>query len=293
MTDRVGVPTMSKKITSGLLLVSRFTGPASDKGFFVVVFAFLKSSRLLIGLAAAVATLTGANPALANASANADIIAPLRAAQAAKQQNANTSGDAEFRALFNSWQSLDGGRALVSVSQPNRSSAAVPGLVSAPSIVGPSSVSIPSRMPVDSAALTSGFGMRWHPVAGGRRAHKGVDLGAAWGTPVYAAADGVISRADWFSSYGLYVAIEHGGDMQTRYGHMSRLNAYAGQTVRKGDLIGYVGSTGRSTGPHLHYEVRIAGAAVNPIPYLQDGAYKPATLAEAGVNAVAQGDGEE
>ena len=268
----------------------------------MVVLAFLKSFRSLIGLAAAAAALTGANPALANASANADIIAPLRAAQAAKQQNANTSGDAEFRALFNSWQSLDGnrtsggvsgGRTLVSVSQPNRATAVVPGLMSAPSIVQPSSVSIPSRMPVDSAALTSNFGMRWHPVTGGRRAHKGVDLGAAWGTPVYAAADGVISRADWYSSYGLYVAIEHGGEIETHYGHMSRLNAYAGQVVRKGDLIGYVGSTGRSTGPHLHYEVRIDGVAVNPIPYLQDGAYKPATLAEAGVKDAAQGDGEE
>ena len=78
----------------------------------------------------------------------------------------------------------------------------------------------------------------------------------------------MISRADWFSGYGLYVAIEHGGELQTRYGHMSRLNVEAGQQVKKGDIIGYVGTTGRSTGPHLHYEVRIAGEAVNPVPYL-------------------------
>jgi murein DD-endopeptidase MepM/ murein hydrolase activator NlpD len=79
----------------------------------------------------------------------------------------------------------------------------------------------------------------------------------------------VVSKAEWFSSYGLYVALEHGADIQTRYGHMSRLNVYAGQRVRKGDVIGYIGSTGRSTGPHLHYEVRIAGLAVNPVPYMQ------------------------
>ena len=257
----------------------------------MVVFTVLAKFRALAGLVAAAASLAGASPAFANASANADIIAPLRAAQAARQQSNNASGDSEFRSLFNSWQSLDGNRALVSVSQPNRA-AVVPGLVAVPMVVRPVSVSIPSRMPVETASLTSSYGMRWHPVTGGRHQHKGVDLGAAWGTPIYASADGIISRADWFSSYGLYVAIEHGGDIQTRYGHMSRLAAYAGQTVRKGDLIGYVGSTGRSTGPHLHYEVRIAGNAVNPIPYLQDGAYKPAALAQAEVIG-AKGDGEE
>ena len=124
-------------------------------------------------------------------------------------------------------------------------------------------------MPVEGVRLTSGYGMRWHPVVGGRRAHKGVDLAGPVGTPVHATADGVVGRADWFSSYGLYVAVEHGGNIETRYGHMSRLNVAAGQQVRKGDIIGYVGTTGRSTGPHLHYEVRIAGQSVNPIPYMQ------------------------
>ncbi len=230
---------------------------------------------------------------MANASANADILAPLRAATAAKDDNAAAAGDTEFRSLFNSWSALEGNsRKLVSVSQPVRSSGTVPSIAAVPAFAQPTTVAIPSRMPVETAALTSGFGMRWHPVIGGRRAHKGVDLGAAWGTPVYASADGIVSRADWFSSYGLYVSIEHGGDIETRYGHMSRLVAYAGENVKKGDLIGYVGSTGRSTGPHLHYEVRIAGTAVNPIPYLQNGAYKPATLAQA--EAIGgKGDGEE
>jgi hypothetical protein len=149
-------------------------------------------------------------------------------------------------------------------------------------------VSIPSLVPVDGVHLTSDFGMRWHPVMGGRRQHKGVDLAAPAGTPIRAAADGIVSRADWYSSYGLYVSVEHGGNFETRYGHMSRLNVAAGQMIRKGDVIGYVGSTGRSTGPHLHYEVRIAGEAVNPIPYLQNGrierAAPAATISLAGVD---------
>ena len=123
-------------------------------------------------------------------------------------------------------------------------------------------------------SLSSDYGMRIHPVLGGRRQHKGIDLAGAVGTPVHAAADGTVSRADWFSSYGLFVSLEHGGTLQTRYGHMSRLNVAAGQQVHKGDVIGYIGTTGRSTGPHLHYEVRIAGAAVNPVPYIQAGAYQ-------------------
>ncbi len=77
-----------------------------------------------------------------------------------------------------------------------------------------------------------------------------------------------VSKADWFSSYGKYVSIEHGARIQTRYAHMSRIVVEDGTWVEKGDLIGYVGSTGRSTGPHLHYEVRIDGEAVNPVPYM-------------------------
>jgi len=77
-----------------------------------------------------------------------------------------------------------------------------------------------------------------------------------------------VDRAERFSSYGLFIEIEHGAELETRYAHMSRLAVSAGQRVKKGDLIGYVGSTGRSTGPHLHYEVRVSGVAVNPIPYM-------------------------
>lgn len=119
----------------------------------------------------------------------------------------------------------------------------------------PSSGALPSSMPVASSFMTSGFGMREHPLLGGWRAHTGIDLAAPIGSPIRATADGLVSRADWFGGYGLFVSLEHGGGVQTRYGHMARMNVQEGQHVRKGDVIGYVGSTGRSTGPHLHYEI--------------------------------------
>ena len=236
----------------------------------------IATARAITGSLFAVAAVFGANPALANSSANADIAAPLRAAQAAKP---GTGGSEEqFKKLFSNWQAIEKQQApLAAISEA--ANLAASSKVTAPagnsfiaSTAIPfrrSGVSIPSRMPVDGVHLTSDYGMRVHPVLGGRRAHKGVDLAAPIGTPIYASADGVISRADWFSSYGLYVSIEHGGNIETRYGHMSRLNVAAGQEVRKGDIIGFVGTTGRSTGPHLHYEVRIAGEAVNPVPYMQ------------------------
>jgi len=126
------------------------------------------------------------------------------------------------------------------------------------------SASIPSGMPVAARSVTSGFGMRVHPILGGWRPHSGVDLAAAYGSPVVATSDGVVGEADWRGGYGLFVTVDKGG-LETRYGHLSRLNVGAGQRVRKGDVIGFVGSTGRSTGPHLHYEVRINGRAVNPL----------------------------
>ena len=221
------------------------------KGILVVAFSFFAKARGIVGAFAAFTSLVAATPVLANSSASADIAAPLRAAQASRQ-NELGNGDDEFRRLFSSWQSLDKPGAQIVL--PGRRTGGV---------------AIPSRMPVDGVRLTSGYGMRWHPVLGGRRAHKGIDLAGATGTPVHATADGVVGRADWFSSYGLYVSLEHGGNIETRYGHMSRLNVAAGQQVHKGDIIGYVGTTGRSTGPHLHYEVRIAGESVNPIPYMQ------------------------
>ena len=134
--------------------------------------------------------------------------------------------------------------------------------------------------------MSSSYGTRT-PVLGGGRNHKGVDLAAPSGTPVYATADGYVAKAEYWSSYGNYIQVEHGGDMHTRYAHLSDYNVVAGQQVKKGDLIGFVGSTGRSTGPHLHYEVRIAGEAVDPRPYMIT-----AEMALADANA-GQGGGEE
>jgi murein DD-endopeptidase MepM/ murein hydrolase activator NlpD len=123
----------------------------------------------------------------------------------------------------------------------------------------------PSGAPLGAFALTSGFGTRRHPLLGGLRLHAGVDLAAPTGTPIFATSDGMVSAAQWQGGYGLLVALDHGRGVQTRYGHLSRLNVAAGQRVRKGDVIGFVGSTGRSTGPHLHYEIRNNGQALNPI----------------------------
>lgn len=225
--------------------------------FLVVLTNFIARIRTVAGAGIASLMLVAASPAFANSSASVDIAAPIRAAQAVKQQGVQGSEDEQFGKLFRSWQSFE-----------ESSSTALPTSFATSRTTG-SSVSVPSLVPIPGLHLTSSFGMRTHPVLGGRRAHKGVDLAAATGTPIHAAADGIISRADWFSSYGLYVSIEHGGDIQTRYAHMSRLNVAKGQRVRKGDVIGFVGSTGRSTGPHLHYEVRISNTAVNPVPYMQ------------------------
>lgn len=121
------------------------------------------------------------------------------------------------------------------------------------------------KTPVDGARLTSGFGMRLHPILGYTRMHKGVDFGVPMGTPIFAAGDGVVEQAGWAGGYGRFVLIRHNGHMETAYGHMSRLASTAGQRVRQGQVIGYVGMTGDATGPHLHYEVRRDGSQVNPI----------------------------
>ena len=194
--------------------------------------------KSIIGIAASL--VLGVSPALAN-----DGVAPA---------TGTAAPDEEFGDLFASWGDIaEGGQVTASGA-----------IVAAPRI----DVSVPSRLPLDDMRLTSGYGMRSHPVLGGRRQHNGVDLAAPSGTPVYATADGRVGMAQWYSSYGNYVQIEHGGQLQTRYAHLSSYTVQPGTMVRKGDLIGYVGSTGRSTGPHLHYEVRVAGESVDPTPYM-------------------------
>ncbi len=113
--------------------------------------------------------------------------------------------------------------------------------------------------------ITSNFGMRFHPVLGYSRLHAGVDFGSAYGSAIYAVADGTVSFAGWHGGHGNYVRLEHGGGLSTAYGHMSRFAASPGQLVRQGQVIGYVGSTGLSTGPHLHYETYMGGRPVDPM----------------------------
>ena len=195
---------------------------------------------------AAVAMLVAASPAVAQ---NETTSAQISSSVYQGMESPLGQGDEEFGELFSSWESLDNGSG-----------------VALPNIAPP--VSIPSRMPLGQVVLTSSYGMRTHPILRRRARHKGVDLAAPRGTPVYATADGIVARAERFSTYGNYIQIEHGGELQTRFAHLSGYAVAAGDRVRKGDLIGFVGSTGRSTGPHLHYEVRVAGEAVDPTPYL-------------------------
>lgn len=120
------------------------------------------------------------------------------------------------------------------------------------------------KTPIDGARLSSGYGLRTHPVLGYKKMHKGVDFAAPTGTPIYAAGDGVIEKAGWFSSYGKYVRIRHNSELKTAYAHLSRIKVKNGTRIQQGDVIGYVGTTGRSTGPHLHYEVLLHGKQTNP-----------------------------
>ncbi len=111
---------------------------------------------------------------------------------------------------------------------------------------------------------TSSYGRRRHPILGYTRMHAGIDFGAPYGSPIYAVTDGTVSFAGRHGGHGNYVRLSHGGGLGTGYGHMSRIAVSAGQSVRRGQVIGYVGSTGLSTGPHLHYEMYRNGVTVNP-----------------------------
>jgi murein DD-endopeptidase MepM/ murein hydrolase activator NlpD len=109
------------------------------------------------------------------------------------------------------------------------------------------------------------FGYRYHPILHFTRFHAGLDIGASWGSPIVAAADGEVVAAGWAGGYGREVRIAHGGGIVSLYGHMSEIAAQPGSYVRAGQVIGYVGSSGLSTGPHVHFEVRQNGQPVNPL----------------------------
>jgi murein DD-endopeptidase MepM/ murein hydrolase activator NlpD len=156
--------------------------------------------------------------------------------------------DPTFKQLFTSWKKLD-----------NLASGAI---------------AVPSDKPVKTAAFTSGYGVRSDPFRGGAAMHAGIDLAGPHGTPIYATADGTVTNAGWNSGgYGNLIKVDHGRGIETRYGHLAQMLVRDGQPVKRGQLIGRMGSTGRSTGNHLHYEVRIDGRAVNPIPFMKSTDY--------------------
>lgn len=134
-----------------------------------------------------------------------------------------------------------------------------------PILRGTRGVHAVSGLPLASAAISSRYGNRFHPLLGRWQQHSGVDMAAPAGTPVAATGAGSVVSAGWGGNYGYMVVIDHGGGVQTRYAHLSRMDVAAGQSVESGQRLGAVGSTGRSTGPHLHYEMRVNGRPVDPL----------------------------
>lgn len=129
---------------------------------------------------------------------------------------------------------------------------------------------MPFVLPVrTSYRMTSGYGWRRHPTSGKGRMHDGMDLAASTGTPLYATADGVVTFVGWAGGYGRVIKIQHALGFETRYAHLLKFRVKKGQRVSRGDRIGDMGSSGRSTGPHVHYEVRIGGKSVNPMKYIK------------------------
>ncbi|EMD82914.1 M23 family metallopeptidase [Pacificimonas flava] len=151
--------------------------------------------------------------------------------------------DARFKELFLSWKRLDTLEKEMS--------------------------GVPKRKPVQKFTYTSGYGVRLDPFRGTTKMHTGVDMAGPVGETVVATGAGEIIRAGWTGGYGKMVEIDHGKGLTTRYAHMSKINVKTGDRVGPGETIGAMGSTGRSTGSHLHYEVRLDGRAVNPMPFLE------------------------
>ncbi len=127
---------------------------------------------------------------------------------------------------------------------------------------------IPSTRPLEQSRVTSSFGRRRDPFTGRLAWHRGIDLRAPYGTSVLASAEGRVIRAGYYGAYGRLVEMDHGNGLRTRYAHNSRLAVKVGQWVRRGEVLAYVGSTGRASAPHLHFEVHLDGEPVNPEPYI-------------------------
>ena len=177
------------------------------------------------------------------------------AAAAAAVETHTAGNDQQVRTLFQTWKKLD-----------------TPGIAT---------IAIPSVQPVDALKFTSNFGIRSDPFQHTARMHAGVDIPGPVGTPIYATAAGTIARAERAGGYGNLVEVDHGKGIATRYGHLSRMLVQPGAHVERGQMIALMGSTGRSTGSHLHYEVRIDGHAVNPAPFLTTADYLLALKSDA------------
>jgi murein DD-endopeptidase MepM/ murein hydrolase activator NlpD len=165
----------------------------------------------------------------------------------------SAAADGAGRRMFAARNQIAGSASVVSFSTTPPPRPAMAGL------------SLATVAPIARATLTSAFGVARPAANGGVRAHAGVDLAAPLGSPVTAALPGRVSRAGWSDGYGLLVVVQHGNGLETRYGHLSSIRVAPGQQVAQGQLVGLVGSTGHSTGPHLHYEIRRDGRALNPL----------------------------
>jgi murein DD-endopeptidase MepM/ murein hydrolase activator NlpD len=192
---------------------------------------------------------------LASGEVDADVIARLGYTEALSGNGAKggpfdsaSQADPTFKSLFTSWKKLDN--------------------------LADGAIAIPSEKPVRTAEFTSGYGTRTDPFQGRAARHQGIDLAAPVGTPIYATADGTVTEAAYNNGgYGNLIKLDHGRGIETRYAHLSRILVSPGQRIARGQVIGHMGSTGRSTGSHLHYEVRIDGRAVNPIPFMKSNDY--------------------
>lgn len=205
-------------------------------------------SALLIGTAGAAHAAEPGTVAVAAAASQAEArVAAPTGGPLLPASAGEAVADQQFRSLFMTWKKLDNLEQGV--------------------------IAIPSVQPVAKLQFTSNFGIRSDPFRGTAAMHAGVDIPGPVGTPIYATADGIISHSGRAGGYGNLIEINHGKGIATRYGHLSRIMVADNVRVVRGQLIGLMGSTGRSTGPHLHYEVRIDGHAVNPMPFLTTADY--------------------
>lgn len=175
------------------------------------------------------------------------------ASEVAEIEDLSASEEAQLEALI-----VERQREIEAQREAARRAAGIVGTTSAPGALA---------WPV-SGTITSPFGYRRNPFGGGMEFHQGLDIAAPMGTTITAAASGTVISAGWYGGYGNYILVDHGGGMATGYGHCSQIFVSVGQQVQKGQAIGAVGSTGASTGPHLHFEVRIGGKPVDPAAYL-------------------------